>query len=50
MKKKYKKCSYCGKKSKDVKFRINPYGKDVFDESRYSNICDKCYGELCDAI
>lgn len=45
MKKKYKRCSVCGIKSKDVKFIIDPYIHDVENKIVYLNFCTECCDE-----
>jgi len=50
MKKKYKRCTHCGKKKKDVERRVDPYQEEIYDIKEYSNFCDDCYDESAQEI
>jgi hypothetical protein len=50
MKKKYKRCSHCGKKKKDVKLRTDPYKKEIHNTTEKSNFCDDCYDKSAEEI
>ena len=42
---KFDKCDFCGKISEDVKYRINPYIEEIFNEEIWEHLCDDCYNE-----
>ena len=47
---KLKRCSTCGEKGSDVKFRLDPYQEDVNGVRRWRNLCNLCTEELVQNI